>query len=154
MPHTTVCACGMPNRRCRRAWKLSQAACGQVSSPNCRHHDGLKEHTVIEPGTPLQVAVDGEDQSDRCVEEGVVARVLSVHLVLIRAADAERAVESPTAGASPRKVGLAPFHRIVVVLARAHLVAVITCHRLAYDLVAHPTFQHPHMPWLHVAARR
>src|SRR5262249_10422527 len=118
------------------------------------HHDCLQEHAVIEPGAALQVAIDRKDQAHRCIEEGVVARVLGVHLVLVRATDAERAIETPTTGTSPSKIGLAPFHRIVVVLALAYLVAAIARHCFAYDLVARGTLQHPHMPRLRVATRR
>ena len=73
----------------------------------------------VEPRAEFHVAIDGEHQPDRCAEERVVLPMLLRHRRLVLATDVEQTVEPPAGAAAPSEVGIAPFHRVVVVLALA-----------------------------------
>ena len=89
-----------------------------------RDHHVLQEHPVVEPASPLEIAVDREDQPDRRVEEEVVAPVLAVHAGLVAAVDAEEPVQVPADPAPSPEIGLVPFDRIVAVLLRVRVLLV------------------------------
>ena len=89
----------------------------KTSGPRGQHHV-LKKHSIIEPTSLPHDPVDGEEESHRCIEEGIVSGKLLFHALALPFGNPENPVEVVANLASPIDVGRHPFVRVVGVFLR------------------------------------
>ena len=138
-------------------FKKSRLRAGIEAPAARRDHDVLDEHAVVEPAAPLEDAVDGEHQTDRRVEEAVIAPMLMVSLLEITFADAEQPIHVPAYLAAPIDIGRGPLLRVIGVFALVgggHRRIVEGGQNLAAELGTRLAGHHIDFPGLGVGTRR
>lgn len=106
---------------------------------------------MIDPRPFVQSAVNGEDQSDRRIEEGEVAVMLRTHPLHLAPSDPKKTVERKADSATTRQIGLEELVGIVAVLVPLDLFRPDSGGENGIgNILLHLARGDENLPWLHV----